>query len=178
MSTLDKLDAYVTREMSDADADAFEEALFDAPDDADLAFVDRLARHGRTLVEHGTFDMGVTRAHVEALIAGGHKVHIFDAGPPGAGTVSFDPSAELMATLLRLGRTDLARVDVEITVTQYNVTKTIKDVLVDPADGVIYGLCERALAEIAYGAGPSVTRVRRVDGARDVIAEWHLAPPA
>ena len=178
MTRLDKLDAYVTREMSDADADAFEEALFDAPDDADVGFVDRLARHGRILAEHGTFDMGVTRAHVDSLIAAGHKIHVFDAGPPSAGTVTFDRSAEFMLTLLRLGRTDLARVDIEITVTQYNVTKTIKDVIVDPADGTIYGLCERPLAELAFGAGPSVTKVRRVDGARDVIAEWHLAPAA
>jgi hypothetical protein len=180
VSDLDKLDAYLTREMMDTDADAFEESLFDAPDDPHVAFVDRLARHGRTLVEHGTFDMGVTRAHIDALIAAGHKVHVFDAGPPdaGAGTVTFDPSAELMATLLRIGRTDLTRVDVEITVTNYNVTKTIKDVLVDPSDGVIYGLCERPLAEIAFGAGPTVTRVRRVDGAREVIATWHLAAAA
>lgn len=178
MTRLEKLDAYVTRELNDAEADAFEEALFDAPDDADLAFVDRLARHGATLATHGTFDIGVTRAHIDALIAAGHKVHVFDAGAPGSGTVVFDPAAEFIATILRIGRTDLARVDIEVTVTNHNVTKTIKDVFVDPADGVIYGLCERPLAEIAFGAGPTVTRVRRTDGAREVIAQWDLTPAA
>jgi hypothetical protein len=178
VSNLDKLDAYVTREMSDADADAFEEALFDAPDDPDLALVDRIARHGKRLVEHGTWDIGVPRMHIDEMIANGHAVHVFDAGAPGQRSVSFDASCELFASVLRIERRDLARVDVDLHVTTFGVMKTIKDVLVDPADGNVYGLCERALAEMAFLAGPSHVLVRKTDGARDVIAEWHFTPAA
>ena len=55
VSRLLELDAYVTGEM--ADVDAFEEAMFDAPDDPDLTFLDNVQRHGARLAEHGTFDM-------------------------------------------------------------------------------------------------------------------------
>lgn len=175
MTRLSDLDAYVTGEMTDAEAEALEEALFDAPDDADLAVVDRLSRHGARLVTHGTFDMGVTRAHVDSLVAAGHTVQVLDIGPPGRGTVTLDRDADFVATLLHLGRTDLARVDVELTVVDHDATKVIKDVAVAP-DGIIYGLCERPLAEIAFGAGRTITRVRRTDGARDVIAQWDLSP--
>jgi hypothetical protein len=172
VSRLEELDAYVAGEMNAADADAFEEALFDAPGDADVEVLDRIARHGRQLVEHGTWDMGVTKAHVDQLIAAGHDIHVQDVGTPGTYTVMFDRRAELMLTILRLARTDLSRVDVELTLLDYNVTKTIKDALVD--DGALYGLCERRLAEMAFGAGRTIARVRRTDGAREVIAQWEL----
>ncbi|KAB2899589.1 MAG: hypothetical protein F9K40_10105 [Kofleriaceae bacterium] len=176
MTRLHELDAYLTGEMSEAEADAFEQALFDAPDDADLAFFDRLARHGAKLVEHGTWNIGVSRQHVEALAAAGHKVHIFDAGPPGQRTVAFDSTCDFMVTKLHLGRDDLERVDVEINIVAHDVQKTIKDVLVD-RDGIIYGLCERPLAELAFGAGGrTITHVRKRDGARDIIATWDLTP--
>jgi hypothetical protein len=118
----------------------------------------------------------VPRAHVEALIAAGHSMCVVDAGPPGTGTIRIDHDSDLVVTKLHLGRTALARVDLEVTVLAHDVTKVMKDVLVDPNDGIIYGLCERPLAELAYGAGRTLTRVRRPDGAREVIAEWDLAP--
>jgi hypothetical protein len=170
------LDAYLTGEMNEADADAVEEAMFDAPDDADLAFVDRFVRDGARLSEHGTFDMGVSRAHVESMIAAGHKVQIIDIGPPGSGTVALAPDADFVVTKLAFGRTDLDRVDVEIVVVDHQVTKTIKDAFVDTNDGMIYALCERALAELAFGAGRTITKVRRRDGAREVLATWDLGP--
>lgn len=174
MTRLLEPDSYVTGEMTDAEADAFEEALFDAPDD-DLAFIDRLARHGAKLVAHGTFDIGVTRAHVEALVAAGHRVQWVDFGPPGSGTFALDRDAEILISMLQLGRTDVTRVDVEVTVVDHGITKVMKDVLVD-TDGNIYGTCERPLAELAFGAGRTIARVRRTDGARDVLGQWDLSP--
>jgi hypothetical protein len=176
VSRFEELDAYVTREMSDADAEAFEEALFDAPDDPDLVLLDRIARHGAKLAEHGTFDIGVPAEHIQKLIDQGYTVHVFDAGLPSTGVVTINREADFIVTKLDLGRTDLERVDVELTVVDYNVTKTIKDVLVDPT-GVVYGLCERPLAELAWSAGgKTITKVRRTDGARDVVGVWHLSP--
>lgn len=174
MSRLLELDAYVTGEM--ADADAFEEAMFDAPDDPDLAFIDNVQRHGARLVAHGTFDMGCTRQHIEDLIRAGHKVQVCDAGPPGGPrkTLPLDHTAELIATVLPLGRKDVGLLDVEMHVVDHNMMKTIQGVRADPSDGHLYGLCERPLAELAYGAGPVITRVRLATGSREVIAEWDL----
>lgn len=177
MKRLLELDAYLTREMDDATADALEESMFASPDDPDLVFIDHVQHHGTQLVEHGTFDMGVTREHVEDLIRAGHKVQVVDAGPPGeaAKTLLYERDAEMVCTTLQLGRTDVERVDIEITVIEWNVTKTIKDVIVDPNDGFIYGLCERPLAHLAFVAGPTVTRVRQTTGNRDVLGEWTLS---
>jgi hypothetical protein len=173
MKRLHEIDGYVTGELAGAAADSFEEALFDAPDDPELAILDRLARHGAKLAEHGTYDIGVPKSHVDKLIADGHIVQICDAGPPGTGAFTIRKDAEFVVTMLPLGRTDHARVDVDVTVIAYDVTKTIKDVMVDPADGTIYGLCERPLAELAFGQ-ETIVRVRECDGPRALIAEWHL----
>ena len=173
MTRLLDIDGYVTGELTGTAADALEEALFDAPDDRDLLIVDRIARHGALLVEHGTFEVGVTKAHLDKLVADGHTVQICDAGPPGTGSFTIRKDAEFVVTRLPLGRTDHERVDVDVTIIAHDVTKTIKDVLVDPSDGVIYGLCERPLAELAFGT-ETIVRVRERDGARNQLAEWHL----
>lgn len=172
MSRLRDLDAYTTGELPDAEAERLEDALFDAPDDPDLAFFDRLQRHGARLAAHGTFDMGVSRAHIEAMRAAGHTIHVVDIGLPGAYTVEFGRDTEFVLTQLHLGRTDLERVDVELTVVDHNVTKTIRDALVD-TDGVSYGLCERPLAELAFNAGRTLIRVLHGD---TVIGQWDLTP--
>ena len=175
MKRLEDLSTYMTGEMSDADADAFEDAMFASPDaDDDVAFLDRVVRHASVLVEHHTYELGVMRTDLEDLAAKGHKIQISDAGPPG-GEKSFqiEKSCEFFATVLRIGRPDLARVDVEVFIPSYNMTKTIKDVPVDPTDGTVYGLCERALAELGFGMQTHVT-VRENTGARAVVAEWDL----
>lgn len=170
MSRLLDLDAYVTGEL--ADADAFEDALFEAPDDPDLAFFDRLRQHGAKLVAHGTFDMGVRRGDLDALRAAGHTIHVVDVGPPGTYTVQFASEGELVVTQLHLGRTDIERVDVDITIVDHGMTKTIRDGLVD-TDGIMYGLCERPLAELAFNAGRTRIDVRH---GGTVIAQWDLTP--
>jgi hypothetical protein len=174
---LHDLDAYVTGELDGPAADALEEALFDAPDDPDLAFVDQLTRLGATLAAHGTFDMGVTRAQIDELIAAGHKVQILDAGEPSttSRTLVMARDVDLIVTKLALGRRDLERVDVELTVVEHQVTKVIKDAFVDQTTGTLWGLCERPLAQLAFGAGgTTIVRARHRDGDRAVIAEWHL----
>lgn len=174
MKRLLDLDGYVTGEMSDAAADAFEEELFASPGDADLSFMDRLARQGSRLVEHGTWDMGCSKAHIDALIAKGHRVEICDAGPPGTNTLSFGKDAELIVTRLPFDRPEHPRVDVEIYIPEHDVTKTIKDAIADPVDGALYGLCERPLAELAFGT-TAIVRVRANSGRRELLAEWTLS---
>ena len=116
MKKLTDLDGYVTGELTGAAADAFEEAMFDAPDDGDVAFLDRIARHGQTLVLHGTWDMGCTPEHLEELRRRGHKLSILESGPPGTVTLpsEMDPEADLVVTKFEFGRPDLEMVDVEV----------------------------------------------------------------
>jgi hypothetical protein len=166
------LDAYLTGEH--ADPDAFEDAMFAAPDDPDLAFFDRIARHGARLVEHKTYDMGCSPEDVDALIAKGHRIQIDEHWPGARATVTLDPDAEMLCTKLHIGRTDLERVDVEIEVLAHHVSKTIRDALVDQRRGMLCGLCERPLAEIAFTAGPTRVKVRERGGERRVIAEYNF----
>lgn len=176
MSRLLELDAYVTGELSDAQAEALEEGLFAAPDDPDVVFLDRVAQHGTRLASHGTFHFGVSRAHIETLREQGVSIDLVDAGAPTAKLrmLSFPTDGELLATCFDLGRTDLERVDIEIYLLDQQLTKLVRDVFVDRTDGRIYALCERPLANLAFSAGPVITRVHERDGDRAVIAEWHL----
>jgi hypothetical protein len=173
------LDGYVTGELTGTAADAFEEAMFDAPDEANIEWLDRIVRQGVSLVEHGTWDMGCTPAHLQVLRDRGHKLSIFESGPPGEVPLGLDmdPEAEFVVTKLEINRPDLARVDVEIYLAAYDATKTIRDAYVNKEDGAIYGLCERALAEIAWGTGDTRVRVRERDGAKALIAEWMFIAP-
>lgn len=179
MKKLEDLDGYLTGELTGAAADAFEEAMFDAPDDADVEWLDRITRHGIKLVEHGTWDMGCTSAHLQVLRDRGHKMSMLESGPPGTVELGLDmdPEAEFVVTKLEINRPDLARVDVEIYLHAFDATKTIRDAFVNKDDGHIYGLCERALAEIAWGSGDARVRVRERDGAKALIAEWNFVTP-
>lgn len=175
MSRLKELDAYLTGELDDAAADALEEALFDAPDDADLAFVDIVATRGAQLVRDEAFDMGLTPAQLARLITEGRRVAILEAGTPGTTrTLLMRRDAELVATRMEIGRPDLDYVDVEIYIVEHALTKVLRDVTVNKTDGSIMGICERPLAELARLAGPTITKVRAKDGARTVLGEWHL----
>ena len=179
MKKLVDLDGYVTGELTDSAADAFEEAMFDAPDDGDVAFLDRIARHGVRLVTNGTWNMGCTPEHLDMLRQRGHKLSVLESGPPGNVTLpaEMDPEAELVVTKLDLGRPDLEMVDVEIHLEGFSEFKTIRDALVNPGDGAIYGLCERALAEMAFGTANTRVCVRERDGAHALIAEWNFLLP-
>ncbi len=174
MKRLHELDAYLTGELDEAAADALEDAMFAAPDDGDLAFFDILTRRGAILDEHGTFEVGMLREQVEALAAR-YRVQI-QSSAPGKATASIADDTELYCTKLLIGRTDLERVDVDIHIAKYDVSKTMRDVLVDQREGAIYGMCERPLAMIAYGAGRAIVKVRERGGERRVIGEWDFTP--
>jgi hypothetical protein len=174
-----ELDAYVTGELSDTAADALEEAMFDAPDDLDVAVLDRIARHGHHLAVHGTFDMGITRADFEARIARGESMHVSIAGAPNGGDAeprktSVSESKAFTVTVLETGITGHERIDAEIDMIDVGTKMTIRDGVIDPVDGRIYSLCERPLAMIAFGAGKTRVKVRRRDGAKEVLAEYFL----
>jgi hypothetical protein len=186
MSRLLELDAYLTGELPDgAAADALEEAMFADPDDPDVVFFDVLARLGLTLAEHKTFHMGVTRSELDELIARGDKIHISESGAPNLPAsatlndrvvpkrMTVSKSADRTLSRLEAGLVGHDRVDIEFVLFDHdNISKVIRDAVVDPKDGSIYGLCERPLAMLGFSAGPVRTRILRRDGAKEVLAQW------
>lgn len=165
---LDELELYLAGEH--ANPDAVEEAMFDAPDDEDLRFLDRVRRHGTRLVENFTWDMSCTPEIIETLRGRGHVIQIEERWP-GSHLIELG-EFDFFVTKLHIGRTDLERVDAEIEIPAMNARKIIRDGLVDQRDGVVYALCERPLALIAFGAGRTYVRIRERDGDRKVIAEY------
>lgn len=172
--TLGQLDAYLTGELDASEADALEEVMFDAPEGADLAFVDRFARHGAHLVPRGTYHMGVTRRQLDELRAAGLELQLVDVALDQR-EVTIERRGDLIVTRVPLGRPDLEQVDVEMTIAEHGASKVLRDVRVDPEDGAIYGACERTLAEMAWGHGRVITRIRE-RGSQTVLATLDVMP--
>jgi hypothetical protein len=176
---LEALAAYVDGTLDKAPAAELEDPLFAAAAEGDAptaVFLDRIARDGAHLVAHATFHMGITRGQLAALQARSDvEVQVVDLGTPGKRDVSARRSGDFFATILRVGLRDCERVDIETEIPHAGVRKTIRDVLVDPDDGNIYGLCERDLALLGLSAGHAISRViTERDGKREIIAIYDV----
>jgi hypothetical protein len=75
------------------------------------------------------------------------------------------PDAEIVVSRFDVRLFDVARVDVELSLPEADVTAILRDVRVDPRDGALYTCCERDLAALTFGSGERV--VVRVVGERD-----------
>lgn len=159
---LEALDAYVTGDMSDADALRFEEELFaaaEAGDAAEAAFVDQLTRHATFLAPRGGFDIGSTRAHVDSLIAAGLRVQLL-APVPGASVGGLhqlpqvDDDAEIVVTHLPIDVRGYDSVNVIIAKPDGTELKTFREIGWDPEDGSVYAVCEAHLARLSLAVGP------------------------
>lgn len=180
-ATLLRTDDYVSGHMSDADADAFEEELFAAPDAAgDAAFVDDLARLLAVCDADGGLVDGGTRAQVDALRAAGARVHFADLGGGGA-PVAFPgwDADEIDVVVARLG-VDLRgyeSVDVEVETGDGRPVKTFRDVACDPTDGALYAICREPLARLAFGKGRTISRIIATQGGRrTTVAVFQVTP--
>jgi hypothetical protein len=158
MKSIGTIDDYVSGAMSDDDAERFEEELFAAPDDESLAALDRHARLAAHLVARGTFHFGVTRAQFEAMQRSGMRVQTLELGPPGHVQMRLRRDVDLIVIRYDVGLLGIDRVDIELAIPATGMGKTMRDVLVDPDDGAIYGVCEATLAISAFTAGQVVSR--------------------
>lgn len=157
MSELDAdLDDYMLGVMSDVDAAAFEEGLFSAAADGragDAAFVDKVIRMGQFLEPRGGWDIGSSKARVDALLASGLKVQIIDPEAPPAGEPlrldAIADDAEIVVTVLRLDGRGYDSLDVHIAKPDGTELKTFRDVSCDPETGYFYAVCEAPLARIS-----------------------------
>lgn len=172
---LERIDDYASGAMSDEDASALEEEMFEGAHAAELSFLDRLARWGRHLDGRKTFRIGATKKELDALAASGVRVQYLDIGRPGTVEVRFDFDCDVFVSKLDAGLHGVDHVDIEVELPGHGILKTFRDVRVDPEDGAIYGACERELAEIAYGVGRAIQRIVVArDGRREVAAVYDI----
>lgn len=144
--------AYESGDMSEADAARFEDELFTAAaagSAAEADFVDHITRLGQFLAPRGGFDIGSSRARVDALIAMGLKVQLIEPVAGDERLPPLDPAADIVVTHLPIDLRGYDSVDVEIEKADGTPLKTFRDLGCDPIDGTVYGICEAPLARIA-----------------------------
>jgi len=177
----EQLDDYQTGEMSDADAQGFEEELFAAAAagaSAEAAFVDQVSRIGAFLLPRGGFDIGSSRARVDALIARGLRVQLCTLGPDDLidgvyHLPKIDDDAEIVATHFPLDLRGYDSVNVVIEKADGTPIKTFREVGWDPTDGSAYAVCEAPLARISAAIGQVRSTVIGKRGDREhVIATF------
>jgi hypothetical protein len=162
---------YESGELSDAEAAAFEETLFAAAAEgqaAEATFVDKVSLIGQYLLPRGGFDIGSSRARVDALIAAGLRVQLVD---PALAEVMEIPAVaddtEIFVTLLRMDVRGYDSVDAIVQKPDGSELKTFRDIGCDPQTGYVYAVCEAPLARIAAKQRRTITRVV---GTRDGVA--------
>jgi hypothetical protein len=174
------LDDYVTGSMQDADAAAFEEALFDDAArgaNEDAAYFDELARSMRFIGRHGVIGRSFTRVEVERLSKKERMLILeLDAKKP----MELEPwgdDIDVVVTHLPVDLRGADTADVVVERPDGTHIKTFRDIGCDPADGSLFAYCEAPLARIALMSGPTVTRViAERDGKRSQVAEFHVSP--
>ena len=180
-ATLDRTDDYVSGHMNDAEAAAFEDALFAAPEIApEAAFVDRLARLLAVFDALGGFANGGTRAQVDALRAAGARVHFVDLGGGGVPVTfpSWDAGTDIVVARLGVDLRGHGPVDVEVEAADGRPIKTFRDVACDPTDGALYAICQEPLARLAFGRGSTVARIIETQaGRRETVAVFQITRP-
>lgn len=175
MKDLERLDDYLSGAMADDDAGAYEDELFAraaAGAAPELTFVEGLRAAVRDAVKRGTYDLYLTAAGVERVLAGGARVQRLDlANTPEHQRPVLERDAELVITRLPIDLAGVSALDVEI----YGgdrLSKVMRDVSFDPADGAIYLCCDGELARRTAGF-LATTRfyARESGGGRRLVAE-------
>ena len=178
------LDDYLSGYLGDAEAAAYEDDLFaaaaaGAPEVSALDFVDSLARMSARLAAAGDFAGAATRAQFDALAAAGVRLHFVDLGPGGATVVPpWSPDTQLVVTRLGVDVRGFETVDVEVETPDGRAVKTFREVICDPADGALYGVCQEPLARLAFTRGRTILSVVGMRGGRrETVAVFQVAPP-
>ncbi|MBX5480449.1 MAG: hypothetical protein IRZ16_01175 [Myxococcaceae bacterium] len=180
-TSLEQLDDYVSRAMSDADAEAFEEALFDAAatgDAPELRFVDALRRGLGDLARRGTIHITLLLSEAEQFQrTSPMRVRMVDLddyqGDP------FDDVAAIDIGLVRYNvpLEGVKRVDVEFGTERTPTLYTIPEVRFDAANNCVVMCCEAELMMATLRAN-AIVRLFAVDGdERRLLREFRPAAP-
>jgi len=173
------LEAYESGGMSDADADAFETELFTAAAHGtatEAAFVDHITRLGQHLEPRGGFDIGSSRARVDALIARGLRVQLLvpaDFAAPVLQLPRIQDDADIVVTHMPIDVRGYDTVNVHLEKADGTYLKTFREIGWDPIDGTLYAVCEAPLARLSAQAGQVRTRIVGTrDGVDHTIATF------
>lgn len=175
------LDDYGSGVMPEAEAVAFEAALFEraARGEAPEAdFAERLRRATEWIARRGAFNVGSTRAEVEELRAAGVRMAYveFGRGAP-IDVYPLPKDIDLFVYRVDVDLRGVEAVDVVVETPAGEPIKTFRDVRYDPTDGAIYGVCEAPLAEISFRRGVVVSKViARQGGERRLVATFETRP--
>jgi hypothetical protein len=181
LDALGLLDDYVSGAMPGAESEAFELALFERAargEAPEAEFVERLRRASEWIARRGAFNVGSTRAEVDALRNAGVRMSYLEFGRGGIVEVpALPPDIDLFVYHLDVDLRGSDAVDVLVETPSGEPLKTFRDVRYDPTDGSIYGVCEVPLAEISFRRGTVVSKVvARQGGERRLVATFETRP--
>lgn len=179
MTELELIDDYVSGRLDDASREQFEERLFALGGEleAEVLFLDRLARFTAHIAGLGMLHPGLTRAELNAMLARGTRVELRELGAPGPVAVAPpEEGAEVIVQRADLRLFDVKSVDLEVVLPELGHVKTLRDLQVDPTDGAVYACCDATLFRMAMAESPTTTfRVVVVrDGRRVAVGEYEL----
>jgi hypothetical protein len=184
---LEQVDDYVSGHMDDAEAAAFETAMFEAAGEApaagvaaEAAFADDLVRMTALYASLGGLVDGATRAQVDALYAAGARVHYVDIVPRADGAPipfpAWGPDIDVVVARLGVDLRGHGLVDIESVTADGRLIKTFRDVACDPTDGAFYAICQERLARIAFGRHVVARFISKQGGERRTVAVLDVVP--
>lgn len=169
---LNALDDYQSGAMSDAEADAFEAELFDGKLAGEALFLDTFVRLSQHLAARTTFNIGHTRAEVDALRAKYDCVFV-DCDAAATHHASVRRGADYYITRIALDLAGIERLEVENFVAGHGYVKTMRDIRFEASENAVYGVCEEALWSLSMAHGnPIVSKFYGYEGeTRRLIGE-------
>lgn len=159
-AALAELDDYVRGAKSDADAEAYEDALFaravsgEAPE---LGFRAGLGRTLRVMGERGTLDLWLTGRDLSRVLQSGLRVRQIEIDLTQPAPPDLSGEFDLLITKVPLSLEGVQRLDAEVVAPSGALLKSMPDIPFDAADAGVYACCEVELARTALGAR-TVTR--------------------
>lgn len=173
-AALARLDDYVRKKSSDAQAEDYEQDLFAralAGAAPELALRERFEKLFREMEARGTLNLWLTAREVEQLSDRGLRVVHSVVDPVNPVMPDLSADFDILVTKVPLDLTGVRRLDAEVLAADGRQLKVMPDVRFDPADRAVFMACEAELARAAV-TSKTVTRVwAHDDSGRRLFAE-------
>jgi hypothetical protein len=174
------LDDYLSTAMPDAQAAAFEDALFAeaaAGRAPELGYLDAFFEQARWFASRGGFSSGAT-AELIAELRKQPGVHYIDV-ERNTEVSAWPADTKFVVYRLDVDLRGYENIDVELVTPGGEHRKWFRDVSYDPSDGALYGACDAPLAATSFRHEPLIARVeasRSETGKREIVAELSVNP--
>jgi hypothetical protein len=176
--SIEELEAYVSGELTESEAEALEESLFRAiPGEAEE--LNAILRAGALAVENHTWNLVLAPDEREAVLADPGTLFL---ELPGSVRGQVDaPHLSRHVTRIPVPLEGVRRVDVEMGfVGNDTPLKTFVDLPFWPEDNALWLCCDIAISRVIDGAGPAWVRCVSVEGhgQRRMLFEFQETSPA